>query len=420
MSEVKNTEKVDEIEVSEDLQKAIAESVKAGIADEIKSVVAESVKDAIASATEKTIKKEIEADGEGKKENEGENEEDKEEETKELSFMRAAYALKNGNLATVQAYNEKALEARRKAGYGNTATDADGGYLVSDPDFDAAVECLEETYGVAFGANGADVKQVNGNAVKLNKKSAGFEFTEVSEHGATPGVKISIGQVLASLRKFRAIAPITDELDEDMAVDYWEEVTKEFALARAKKADQIVFTDAVGDGVNANTVGIVEVSGTANVSELVSDPSWDTYIGAEGEVPTDSETNGAWYMHRKTYKALCQIVDDGGRYQFTPNPKNPVMPWGTPIVLTEVMPTPATVEAGEAYAIFGDLKRTKLYVKRGLQLEMLREATVKDAAGADFNLALNGGKAMLGWTRMLSVVKFPEAYCLVLNEADAS
>lgn len=395
--------KVEEtVEVDEKFVKAVG--------DAILPQLSETIKDAIALATEKTVKKEIgdaeEAEAAKVTAAAEAEEAEKATESKELRFLKASYALARGDMETVKRYNKIALAERAKAAYGNITTDADGAYLVPNPDFDAEVERLEVQYGVAF--QYADVRQVYGNSVKLNKKAGGFEFTEVSEHAAKTGVKFSIGQVTADLRKFSAIAPATEELDEDSAIDYWAEVTTEFARARAKKADELVFTDA--------TSGILEVANTAalTIGDGLEHLTWDNLLDAEVKVPTPSQQNGAWFMHRTIWNKLIQTkAATTGEYQFQPNPSAKATPWGTPVVLTEILPASSAVGANTAFAVFGDLKNTKLYTKRGLQLTILTEATIKDSNGDDFNLALQGGKALLGQARMLNVVKFPEAFCLV-------
>lgn len=387
------------IEIDSELTKAIADSVKESLSSEVKSIVSEAMKSSFAEATEKTTKKEIEEP----------NEEAKEEEvveTKELRFMKAAVALARGDYYKVREYNQKSIELRAKSGYGNTATDADGGYLVPDPDFVAEVSRLEEEHGVAF--QYADVRTVNSNAVKLNKKSSGFDLVETDEAAAKTGVKFSIGQVTADLRKFAGIAPATDELEADSAVDYWAEVTKEFARARAKKADELMFTDA--------TSGITEISGTAaqTIGAALTDLDWDDIMDAEVKVPTPSQKNGKWFMHRSVWTKLIQTKATlTGAYQFNPNPNNPTTPWGTPVVFTEVLPSAVNVGANTAFAVFGDPKNYKLYVKNGLELTILKEGTVTDADGSSFNLATQDGKALRGVTRMLGVALHAEGFCLL-------
>jgi HK97 family phage major capsid protein len=390
----------------EDLVKGVADAIKGEVVDAVKGSVSDAVKAAVIEATEKTVEKDVE----DKDQDANKGTDDKvatglAAETKEVRFAKACKALASGNMDVVREYNAITSELREKSGYGNITTDADGAYLVPDPDFDATVESLNDVYGVAF--KYADVRQISGNAVKLNRKASGFDFTEVGEKGSTPGVKLTIGQVTADLRKFRAIAPITEELDQDSAVNYWDEVANEFARARAKKADEIVFTDA--------TSGLLNLAGTEaqTVGAANTDLDWDDVMNAEDKVVDEANENAVWFMNKTVWTRLRQLKDGEDRYLFNPNPSAPTTPWGTTVVPVSIMPKYANVGSNEAFAVYGDLKHYKLYVKRGLEIEMLREATVKDEDGNDFNLALEGGRAMLGWTRMLGVARHANAFCLL-------
>lgn len=346
---------------------------------------------------------------------------------KEGGFAFATMALVRGNDKVLREYNMINLEKRAKnlnitvekllerSGYGNETTGADGGFLVPDPDFDAEVERLEEQFGVA--ARFADFGRVNGNAIKMNKKASGFELFEIADElDEIPGVKFSIAQVEAQLRKFGGIAPASNEIEEDAAVDYWNEVAKEFARANSKKQDQLVFTDT-----HAEMPGILEVAGTAaqSVGANPADIDWDDLMNAETKVPSDSAANGRWYIHRTFWNLLMQKKSSGsGEYFFQPRPGTDtsfVTPWGTPVTHVEVLPAVTDIANGgnQPFAVFGDLSHSKLRQKRGLVLTMLDQATVKDVDGNTVNLALQDAKAMRGIVRMLAKVKFANAFCVL-------
>lgn len=409
---------VETLEVGDEVVAAVADKVQPVIESSIKDL-GEELKTSLLEAVENTRKKNVDGDpdGDGDPDNNGDPDNDPatktwlDKDSKEIAFMRAAVALVKGNSEVVAEYNKRSMELRQKAGYGNTVTDADGGYLVPPPDFDAEVERLEEEYGVAL--KDADVRRINSNSVLLNKKGSGFEFVETSEAEAKTGLKFTIAQVTASLRKFAGIVPATDELVEDSAVDYWAEVAREAARAYALLTDKITFTDA--------TSGIMEIASTAahSVGNAFSDLDWDDLLNAEMKVPSPSTRNGKWYMHRTVLNALIQKkADQGGgagtgQYMFSPNPNALTTPWGRPIVLTEVLPASSAVGSNKAFAVFGDLSHYKLYVKNGLQMTALKEATVKDADGNTVNLALQDMSALRMVVRLLGIAKFPEAFCIV-------
>lgn len=324
--------------------------------------------------------------------------------SKEIRLMKAVKAFVSGDNEVVKQYRALAFEMREKAGYGNTATDADGGYLVPDPEFDTTVYDNLPKYGVAF--QYADVRQTTKNAVKVMSLDSGLEFYATDEAGVKTSAKLAFSQKTVDLQKYAVIVPATDELSEDSAVDFWNLVTKELSRAYAKKADQIVFTDA--------TTGITNTSGviTEPVSGAGTTITWDDLLTAEGAGEDDNDSsNSRWFMRKETWFRLAQTKYDGGGgagtggYYFQPNPNTPTTPWGTPVTFTRVLPKSSEVGANDAFAVYGDLANYILYNKKGMQLKVLTEATVKETDGTtDFNLATQDGTAMRAVVRMLGVL----------------
>jgi HK97 family phage major capsid protein len=88
-------------------------------------------------------------------------------------------------------------------------------------------------------------------------------------------------------------------------------------------------------------------------------------------------------------------------------------PWGTPVVLVDAMPDIYDVGDGnEGFVVTGDLKRIKLYRKRGLTLEASNQATVTDADGGTVNLFAQDMSALRAVVRMVALCKFPEAFVI--------
>ena len=158
------SEKVEQIELDEAAVKAVSEAVVAGLGDTIDTKVAEAVK--AAQPAEPVTKKNVSSTKKGEGEDDVEEDDTADEETKALRkvdakhrFMRAAIALTKGHRGDLQKLNAVALENVAKAGYANSDTNADGGYIVADPEFEAEVEKLAAEYGVAF--TEADVRPIN-------------------------------------------------------------------------------------------------------------------------------------------------------------------------------------------------------------------------------------------------------------------
>jgi HK97 family phage major capsid protein len=387
--------------------------------DTIKSTVDEAVKAAMPA--EPVVKKNVSTKGAGDDAPEGDDDAEEDEATKALKalspakrLMRSAIALSKGDRSTLKSLNAVAIGNIEKAGYATSDVNADGGYIVADPEFEAEVEKLAEDYGVAFVE--ADVRNISTNAIKTNKRGSNVTMYETGQGAKKRGTKLTIERILVELRKFAAIAIATDELVEDAAIDFWAEVTQGFAEERARIADELVFTDDGGSLYNTSGVGtgILETDGVAveTVGSSIQDITWDDLLNAEAKVPTKSAKNGKHFMHRSIWNILRQNKDDQGRYQALPS-AGLVTPWGTPVVLVDVLPSATEGGANNGYTVFGDLKRVKLYVKRGLVLTEGKEATVTDADDVEVNLYEQDMSALRAVTRMVALVKFPEAFCVI-------
>ena len=410
------------VELDAEALKAVSEAVVKGLEPTIKSQVEEAVK--AAKPAEKVVKKNVSttknADENPDDEPAGDDapaETDEQKAAKldaKTRLIRSAMALVKGDSSTLRTMNQVAIESRAKAGYANSDVNADGKYIVADPEFEAEVEKLAEDYGVAF--TEADVRPVSSNSIKTNKRGSNVTMYETGQGAKKQGTKLTITQILVELRKFAAIAISTDELVEDAAIDFWAEVTQGFAEERARIADELVFTDDGGSLYNTSGVGtgILETAGVATetVGSAITDITWDDLLNAEAKVPTKAMKNGKHYMHRSVWNVLRQNKDDEGRYQLVPS-AGLTTPWGTPVVLVDVLPSTTEGGSNAGYTVFGDLKRVKLYVKRGLVLTEGKEATVTDADDEEVNLYEQDMSALRAVTRMVALVKFPEAFCVI-------
>lgn len=308
---------------------------------------------------------------------------------------------------------EKGFEALAKTGYANEATAADGGVLIPDAEFVTTVFDNLPTYGVAF--RYADVRQTDKTSVRVLTLDSGLTFYSTAEAGVKTGAKLAFAKNEVSLQKFAVIVPATDELTDDAAIDYWSLVTRELTRAYAKKADELVFTDS--------TYGITNQSGVLTQTIGSNDGliTWEDIFAAEGKTEDDlDESNFRWYMRKQTWLKLVQqradavsAADGAGEYLigslnaglgWKADLRNPTTPWGTEVVFTRVLPTIATVSANDAVAVYGDLRNTLLYNKRGMALKMLTEATVVDSEGSNLNLATQDASAMRAVIRLLHIL----------------
>lgn len=324
------------------------------------------------------------------------------------------FALASQLEARAKLMKEKGQEAVAKTGYANETTAADGQVLIPDAEFVTTVFDNLPSYGVAF--QFADVRQTDRTSVRVLSIDSGLSFYSTAEAGVKTGAKLAFAKNEVSLQKYAVIVPATDELTEDAAVDYWNLVTRELTRAYAKKADEAVFTDPKVSSGSAEYGGLTNLTGviTENVSGAGTTISWTDLLDLEAKLEDDIDTsNYRWFMRKETWYRLVETrgtTNDAflaGSLNtatgWVGNINQPTTPWGTPVVFTRVLPTSNSVSANDAFAVYGDLKNTILYNKRGMALKMLTEATVVDSEGSNLNLATQDASAMRAVIRLLHI-----------------
>lgn len=438
-------EKVEEtIELDEAATKAIAdkaaESVKVNVEDIVKQTVEATMK-SIETVNKKSINDSADADKADKAETKemgtikvktfdasgGETGEIEVEskfagESKEMRFLKAARALANGDLIKLNEYNQDAMAIREKANYGNETTDADGAVLIPYPDFDLTIHENLPKYGVA--AQYATIRTVVSNQVKQIGLTNELSFVATAEAGVKSGGKLAFNAEVKTLAKFALIVTATDEMTEDAAIDYWGLVTREMARSLAKLQDQIVFTNlstASGGAGITHTSGVITEPTSGDGTTI----TWTDILNAENAIEDGIDTsNYKWFMRRETWNYLINLrgtTNDGylaGSLNTTggwmPNNNSPATPWGTPIVFTRVLTKASQLPNPGAEAVYGDLSYYTLYTKRGMVVTALREATVKDAGGSDYNLATQDGTALRFVVRLLGFLNSNDASRFVI------
>lgn len=411
MPKSKKIEKVDPVEVKTETYElddkalgALAGEVVKGMTPIIEKKINEAM-DESAEKTEKTIDKAIAGKTKASK---GTGDVELNRGERAQKFVEAVRGVLTEDKSRMKEYNELAMGMRTKAGYQNTGTSADGGYIVLDPEFEAEIETLSEEYGVALSE--AKIVPIQSGSVKTNKRGSNVTMYEIGEGATITSSKLTIEQVEKSLRKFAGLAITTSELTDDQAIDFVNALIQGFAEERARITDVLVFTDD-----NATFPGLLHADDTIveTVGALISSITWDDLLNAQYAVPTKASKNGKFYMHRTIWNILLQVKDDNGRYQLPPS-AGLVTPWGTPVVLVDQLPDSSVVgDSNEGYVIFGDLKRVPLYIKKGLTFDESKDATVTDTDDNSVNLFEQDMKALRAITRMLAIQKFPEAFCII-------
>lgn len=325
---------------------------------------------------------------------------------KEQRLVKALQAFRAHDAATLKSYHDYALNANIKAGYMNATTGADGGYLVPDPDFIIETNKLVDQYGVA--RQDAQQYLTNSDSVKITTDTSGVAMYEVnSEAGEKQGTKLAFKQITASLREFAAIAPVTRILDEDAAINVFNLITQGFAREVAHWEDKLVFTDT--------TSGILHDDETLaqTVGASLSDIDLDDFSKAISKLHPAARTGAKFYVSTTLEGILRELKYDDGRYVLTVDPSGQTAGtiFGYPVVPVTVLPTED--DGDTTFAVFGNLQFTTLIRKRGILIDELREATVKDADGNSVNLATQNMTAIRADIRMNNVVREPRGFCLI-------
>jgi HK97 family phage major capsid protein len=300
----------------------------------------------------------------------------------------------------------------------NNTTDASP--LLPPTEFVAEVLRMEEQYGVA--RKYATLRRTDRTSITLIKGSTDVAIYETSEAGRIKSTKTGYDTWVMTFKKFAAIAPLTEELLEDSAIDIWNDLTSRFARAYAKQEDELVFNHA--------TAGIVNLAGAAEVvitGDSIEDIDFDDVNKSLYAVPTDSMKNGRFYFHRSIMGVLQRLKDPQGRYILVPGPNGPATGtlWGMPYELTEVLPALTDDAEDTTFIVFGDLKNTVLAERTQMSAKIFDTGNVDDPDDAEdtddeLNLLTQDLMAMRVIKRFNAKTVFEEAYALIKTGVSAS
>lgn len=411
-TEAQNIE-IDESVVSAVAEKA-AESVKASIEMPSVDAIAEQVAQKMLEQTEKTAKKNVEEDTTKTKQTDS----GFADLSKEQRFARGLVAFKNGDAQGIAEYNSyvnKAWQDVNKSNYQNVTTAADGGALVPDPEFVAEIERLTDDYGVA--ARLATIRMTDRDSVTLLAGTNEISFTKTGEATAQNAQKLTYSATTVALDKYIATLVMTSEIVEDAAINLWQDASNEIARARAKLFDQLVFTDATDGLLYQPDNG--EAWKTLSVGTAITDFSADDAMDARYKVVGSVRSKGRYFMHPTVWNMLRQAKSGDGtnsaaNYLFggvgqsvTPNID------GVPVELVDVLPAKGEITANEPFALFGDLSRVMIHVKRVLETKIFDSGVVKDAGGSDLNLITQDSWALRATTRVKPQTRFPDAFVVI-------
>lgn len=403
--------KTENIEIDDAVVDAIAKKATEQLRDSIQVPTAEDIAKQFVELTEKTEKKNVTGSPVVTAVNK------MDEMSKEQRFARGLVAFKTKDHAGIQEYNsyvDKKWQEVNKANYQNVTTTADGGALVPDPEFVAEVERLTSEYGVA--ARLATIRTTDRDSVTLLSGTNEFSFTSTSEATAQNAQKLTYGAATVALNKYIGTLIMTSEVIEDAAINLWQDATNEIARGRAKLLDQLVFTDSTYGLLSA---AVADAYKTQTIGAAITNLDADDLMNARYKVVSSARQNGRYFMHPSVWNFLRQQKADNASYgslnYLFGGPGQTVAPNvdGVPVELVDVLPEFGDITANEAFAVFGDLSRVKIHIKRLLETKIFDSGVVPDAGGTDINLISQDAWAIRATTRLVPQTRFEGAFTII-------
>jgi HK97 family phage major capsid protein/HK97 family phage prohead protease len=332
--------------------------------------------------------------------------------SKEAKFMFYVQGVKSKDFTKYRAVMKDAM---------NTTDDNE---VMPPQEFIAEVERLEELYGVAV--RFATVRRsTNGSGIRVVQGDDDLEMYDTSEGVAKKSSKNSYANKTLLWRKFAGILPLTDELNEDSAINLWNDATNRFARARSKQQDQLVFTEV--SNISPKNHGILNVAGTNLVTlsgDSIEDLEYDDLSKMIFGVPTGSGATGSFFLKRDILGVIQRIKDLEGRpvWQRAMADGTPATILGRPYVETEVLPGLTDDEEDLRFMVYGDLKYSTLGIRKDLEIKIFDTGTVGDPDEVDqdantLNLLTQDMQAMRGVTRINAMCRFPTAFSVAKTAA---
>lgn len=259
---------------------------------------------------------------------------------------------------------------------------ADGGIFVPQVT-EARILELAKTYGQA-----RQIMQVipqPGQEVKWPKESGMPTWSWVDENTEMTDAKLTFGSFLMTPKKGYAIVVLSKELFNDAVVNIGNYVLNKVGQKKGQAEDAQFFAGSgspfTGISANGNSFGnVVTLSGGAGT---ISDAKFnEVTLGIDQAKLVGAE----WLTHRTNVLLMRNLVDLNGRPLYVEaNGGNPATFKGFPLRMAEYMPTSATVSNGTV-ALLGNYQNSLIGDVQGMEVELLREATISGTNLAAFDL----------------------------------
>lgn len=259
-----------------------------------------------------------------------------------------------------------------------------------------------------------------GNSRNITALAASIRVFWTGEGAKKKSTQPTFSPVIQTLKKLAAICPMTEEILEDTLIPLNSLLGELFAEAIGVEEDY-QFLAGVGTPwtgiLNNGSVNFTYqgVAGTANVTA-------DDILNMKVGLPAAARVNAKYYFNPDTEVLLQQLKDLTGRYILQqPTDDAPGKLWGRPYELTDALPAPDTVAAGDPWIIFGDLKKCAILGdKQQIRVKVLEEATITDVDDQTaINLAEQDEIALRVVERVGYVLALPQGISVLKNEEES-
>jgi HK97 family phage major capsid protein len=259
-----------------------------------------------------------------------------------------------------------------------------------------------------------------GNSRNITALAASVKVFWTGESAKKKSTQPKFSPVIQTLKKLAAICPMTEEILEDSLIPLNSLLGELFAEAIGVEEDYQFLA-----GVGAPWTGILnngsvnftyqKVAGTANIDA-------DDMLNMKVGLPAAARTSAEYYFNPDTEVLLQQLKDKDGRYILQmPVDDAPGKLWGRPYNLTDALPAPTAVAAGDPWIIFGDLKKCAILGdKQQIRVKILEEATITDTDDqTSINLGEQDEVAIRVVERVGYVLALPQGISVLKNEEDS-
>jgi HK97 family phage major capsid protein len=222
----------------------------------------------------------------------------------------------------------------------------------------------------------------------------GVTVTWPGEKGKAKSTQPKFRKVTQRLEKMLATCPLTSEIEEDSGIDILNLLSQLFAEAIGLEEDAQTF---IGDGhphtgiLNSGIIKLVTMTGKAASAVTIDD-----LIKLEMAIKPSVRAGAKYYLSTTTLQVLRLLKDKNDRYLLQePTAGGPGTINGRAYEELECMPEIGDIEKGDAFIVFGNLKRGVIIGdKKRMQVKILTEGVVADGESGEVNLAQQDMEAM--------------------------